>query len=101
MKALGNRFIFYFYATGIEKESQQFVRYPMHPSIDSCTEVILFTEKRDKFIRGKLVMTKSRRCKIDEVTANTLESKLKKLQEAGLIVRHEADKNGWWEVIES
>lgn len=79
LKSLGNRFKFYFYATGIEKESQQFVRYPMHPNIDSCTEVILFTEKRDKFIRGKLVMTKSRRCKIDEVTANTLESELKKL----------------------
>ena len=77
LKSLGNRFTFY--ATGIEKESQQFVRYPMHPNIDSCTEVILFTEKRDKFIRGKLVMTKSRRCKIDEVTANTLESELKKL----------------------
>ena len=79
LKSLGNRFTFYFYATGIEKESQQFVRYPMHPNIDSCTEVILFTENRDKFIRGKLVMTKSRRCKIDEVTANTLESELKKL----------------------
>ena len=79
LKSLGNKFIFYFYATGVEKESQQFVRYPMHPSIDSCTEVILFTEERDKFIRGKLVMTKSRRCKIDEVTANTLESELKKL----------------------
>lgn len=79
LKAMGNRFIFYFYATGIEKESQQFVRYPMHPYIDSCTEIILFTEERDKFIRGKLVMTKSRRCKIDEVMANTLESELKKL----------------------
>ena len=79
LKSLRNRFTFYFYATGIEKESQQFVRYPMHPNIDSCTKVILFTEKRDKFIRGKLVMTKSRRCKIDEVTANTLESELKKL----------------------
>ena len=79
LKSLGNRFTFYFYATGIEKESRQFVRYPMHPNIDSCTKVILFTEKRDKFIRGKLVMTKSRRCKIDEVTANTLESELKKL----------------------
>ncbi len=66
-------------ATGIEKESQQFVRYPMHSNIDSCTEVILFTEGRDVFIRGKLVMTKSRRCKIDEVMANTLESELKKL----------------------
>ena len=79
LKSLGNRFIFYFYGTGIEKESQQFVRYPMHPNIDSCTEVILFTDERDKFICGKLVMTKSRRCKIDEVTANTLESELKKL----------------------
>lgn len=79
LKSLGNRFIFNFYATGIEKESQQFVRYSMHPNIDSCTEVILFTEERDKFICGKLVMTKSRRCKIDEVTANTLESELKKL----------------------
>ena len=53
-----------------------FVRYPMHPYIDSCTEVILFTEERDEFIRGKLVMTKSRRCKIDEVTATTLENEL-------------------------
>ena len=26
---------------------------------------------------------------------------MKKLQEAGLLVRHGADKNGWWEVIES
>ena len=51
----------------------------MHPNIDSCTEVILFTEERDEFIRGKLVMTKNRRCKIDEVTANALESELKKL----------------------
>ncbi len=28
-------------------------------------------------------------------------SNMKKLQEAGLLVRHGADKNGWWEVIES
>ena len=26
-------------------------------------------------------------------------SNMKKLQEAGLIVRHGADKNGWWEVL--
>ena len=26
---------------------------------------------------------------------------MKKLHEAGLLVRHGADKNGWWEVIES
>ncbi len=79
LKALGNRFIFYFYATGIEKKSQQFTRYPMHPYIDSCTEIILFTEGRDNFIRGKLVRTQNGRCKISEVVANTLESELKKL----------------------
>ena len=28
-------------------------------------------------------------------------SNMKKLQGAGLLVRHGADKNGWWEVIES
>ena len=26
---------------------------------------------------------------------------MKKLQEAGLLIRHGADKNGWWEVTES
>lgn len=79
LKALGNRFIFYFYATGIEKESQQFTRYPMHPYIDSCTEIILFTEGRNNFIRGKLSLTQSGRCKIDEVAATTLENELKNL----------------------
>ena len=79
LKALGNRFIFYFYATGIEKGSQQFTRYPMHPYIDSCTEIILFTEGRDKFIRGKLVRTQNGRCKIDEVTAKSLENELNSL----------------------
>lgn len=79
LKSLGNKFIFYFYATGIEKESRQFVRYPMHPCIDSCTEVILFTEERDEFIRGKLVLAQSGRCKIDEVAAKTLENELKNL----------------------
>ena len=78
LKSLGSKFIFYFYATGIEKESQQFVRYPMHPYIDSCTEVILFTEGRDKFIRGKLMLTKSGRCKIDEVAAKALQDELNK-----------------------
>lgn len=76
---LGNKFIFYFYATGIEKESLQFTRYPMHPYIDSCTEIILFTEGRDKFIRGKLSLTQSGRCKIDEVAAKTLENELNNL----------------------
>ena len=27
-------------------------------------------------------------------------SNMKKLQDAGILVRHGADKNGWWEVIE-
>lgn len=79
LQSLKNKFIFYFYATGIEKESQQFTRYPMHPYIDSCTEIILFTEGRDKFIRGKLVLAQSGRCKIDEVTATTLENELNNL----------------------
>lgn len=79
LKALGNRFIFYFYATGIEKESQQFTRYPMHPYIDSCTEIILFTEDRIRFLRGKVALTQTGRCKIDEVTAKSLENELNSL----------------------
>ena len=79
LQSLKNKFIFYFYATGIEKESKKFTRYPMHPYIDSCTEIILFTEERNNFIRGKLSLTQSGRCKIDEVAATTLENELKNL----------------------
>ena len=79
LKALGNKFIFYFYAAGIEKESKKFTRYPMHPYIDSCTEIILFTEDRIRFLRGKVALTQTGRCKIDEVAATTLENELKNL----------------------
>ena len=65
-------FPFYFYATGIERDRQKFTRYPMHPYIDSCTEIILYTEDKTQFIRGKLTITKSHRCKIDEMTAENL-----------------------------
>ena len=65
-------FIFYFYATGIERDSHKFVRYPVHPYIDSCSEVILYTEDRKRFIRGSLKSTKGGRCKIDEISSDSL-----------------------------
>ena len=67
-----NNFPFFFYATGIERDSHKFIRYPMHPYIDSCTEIILYTEGKTQFIRGKLTFTKTHRCKIDEITAENL-----------------------------
>ena len=79
LQSLKNKFIFYFYATGIEKESKQFTRYPMHPYIDSCTEIILFTEDRTRFLRGKVALTQTGRCKIDEVTEKSLERELNSL----------------------
>lgn len=71
-------FPFYFYATGMEECSQKIVRYPMHPYIDSCTEAILYTKDRKRFIRGLLRLTKTGRCKIDEVTSNMLKKELSK-----------------------
>lgn len=75
---LENSFLFYFYSTGIEKESGKFIRYPLHPYIDSCSEIILFTKDKSQFIQGKLSLTKTERCKIDELTAKDLENELKK-----------------------
>ena len=69
-------FIFYFYATGIERDSKKFVRFPIHPYIDSCTEAILYTKDRSRFIKGILKQTKTGRCKIDEVTSEMLKVEL-------------------------
>ena len=69
-------FIFYFYATGTERGSNKFVRFPMHPYIDSCSEVIIYTKDRKRFIKGMLKQTKTGRCKIDEVTTKNLASEL-------------------------
>lgn len=83
LKVLNNNFTFFFYATGFykannEQKSQKFIRYPMHPYIDSCTEIILYTEDKNLFIRGNLKLTDSGRCKIDEVSSTTLTDELKK-----------------------
>lgn len=75
---LGNSFLFYFYSTGIDKESGKFIRYPLHPYIDSCTEIILFTKDKSRFIQGKLLLTKTAHCKIDERTAKDLANELEK-----------------------
>lgn len=69
-------FPFYFYATGIERDRHAFTRYPMHPYIDSCTEIILYTNDRSQFITGNLELTENRRCKIDEMTAEVLKRML-------------------------
>lgn len=76
MKNCSDDFIFYFYATGIEKNSQKFVRFPMHPYIDSCTEVILYTEGRKRFIHGNLLLTPYGRCKVDEITSDKLSAEV-------------------------
>lgn len=67
-------FIFYFRATGFEdvdKGEKKFIRYPLHPYIDSCTEFIGYTNDRKKFIHGKLHQIYNR-CKIDEIQAEKL-----------------------------
>lgn len=75
---LKNSFLFYFYSTGIEKKTSKFIRYPLHPYIDSCTEIIIYTKDKSRFIQGKLLLTKTGRCKIDELTAKDVENELKK-----------------------
>lgn len=73
-----NNFLFFFYSTGIEKKTSKFIRYPLHPYIDSCTEIIIYTKDKSRFIQGKLLLTKTGRCKIDELTAKDVENELKK-----------------------
>ena len=65
------KFIFYFRATADDKESNQFIRYPLHPFIDSCTDFIGYSNDRKHFIHGTLKQV-YKRCKIDEVTAEHL-----------------------------
>ena len=67
----GGSFIFYFRATVDDKDSGKFIRYPLHPFIDSCTEFIGYTNDWTNFIHGTLKQVYNR-CKIDEVTAEKL-----------------------------
>ena len=60
-----------FRATADDKESNQFIRYPLHPFIDSCTDFIGYSNDRKHFIHGTLKQV-YKRCKIDEVTAEHL-----------------------------
>ena len=69
-----NGFIFYFRATGVEdvdNGEKKFIRYPLHPYIDSCSEFIGYTNDRKKFIHGKLHQIYNR-CQIDEINAEKL-----------------------------
>ena len=68
-------FIFYFRATADDKESQKFIRYPLHPFIDSCSEFIGYSNDRKHFIHGTLRQVYNR-CRIDEVTAERLSALL-------------------------
>ena len=68
-------FIFYFRATADDKESQMFIRYPLHPFIDSCSEFIGYSNDRKHFIHGTLKQV-YKRCRIDEVTAERLSALL-------------------------
>ena len=68
-------FIFYFRATADDKESQKFIRYPLHPFIDSCSEFIGYSNDRKHFIHGTLKQV-YKRCRIDEVTAERLSALL-------------------------
>lgn len=63
--------LFYFYATGFEKTSRKFIRYPLHPYIDSCTEFIGYTNDRKQFVHGTLKQIYNR-CRIDEMRADKL-----------------------------
>ena len=69
-----DEFIFYFYATG-EKNSR-YVRYPLHPYIDSCSVFIGFRGNKEEFVAGKLEMLPIGRCNIIEVSADRLETEL-------------------------
>lgn len=64
-------FIFYFRATANDKDSGKFIRYPLHPFIDSCTEFIGCVESMGLFVHGTLKQVWNR-CKIDEVTSERL-----------------------------
>ena len=64
-------FLFYFYATGFDKKSGKFIRYPLHPYIDSCTEFIGYTNDKKQFIHGSLKQIYNR-CRIDEIHAEEL-----------------------------
>ena len=64
-------FLFYFYATDFDKKSGKFIRYPLHPYIDSCTEFIGYTNDKKQFIHGSLKQIYNR-CRIDEIHAEEL-----------------------------
>lgn len=64
-------FLFYFYATGNDKATGKFIRYPLHPYIDSCTEFIGYTNDKKQFIHGTLKQVYNR-CRIDEMRSDTL-----------------------------
>lgn len=74
-------FYFYFWATGIDKENGKFIRYPLHPYIDSCTDFIGYAYEKNKFVHGTLKQVHNR-CKIDEMTADDLGKLLSKTKKS-------------------
>lgn len=74
-------FYFYFWAIGIDKENGKFIRYPLHPYIDSCTDFIGYAYEKNKFVHGTLKQVHNR-CKIDEMTADDLGKLLSKTKKA-------------------
>ena len=63
----GNRL----YYKVFDKKSGKFIRYPLHPYIDSCTEFIGYTNDKKQFIHGSLKQIYNR-CRIDEIHAEEL-----------------------------
>ena len=82
-----DEFIFYFYATG--EKNGRYVRYPLHPCIDSCSMFIGFRGDKEEFVAGKLEMLPIGRCNIIEISADRLETELSEKK------YHKTNRGAW------
>ena len=84
----------------LEATIEEMISSEKKVTVKVTQKVTVNQQKILELIKQNPHITQEELTKAVGIARKNIINNMKKLQEAGLLVRHGADKNGWWEVVE-